>query len=387
MNNKMLVLGLDAAVAAGLMGLLIAVIGLDSLLTHFYPPEEQSPVASGGTTPTTKKFKRARLAVTHPYAGMVNMPGGQKRVTWDDVGTVLKSMGEGYKHDVIEEGDLSNLDKLRQYDILFCSCSAATADPTVAKNLAAFVQQGGTLYASDWRYNVVAQAFPEMRDPDKEASGLDEYVWADVVDPGLREQMGNKVQLHFELNEWRPAAFKGDRVKVLLKGRFTDIHTQRKLEAPLLVKFTHGKGNVIFTSYHHGHNNTEMEKKLLKYLVYSLMTARLETEIETTHIESQFSPAKSNLFSASKEDPKVTYKYHNPAAGKLRFDLGFAGEGADLKLTVRAPGGKIYEKQGTSSFAVEVPNGEVGEWTYTVTALAVPYENFAFVVTVANGKK
>jgi hypothetical protein len=145
---------------------------------------------------------------------------------------------------------------------------------------------------------------------------------------------------------------------------------------------------VIFTSYHHGKSHSENEKKLLKYLVFSLVTARVETEIiETMQQGGQFSPAKSNLFSASKESSKVTYIYQNPKAGKLRFDLGFASEGADLKLTVKSPKGQVYEDKGSSSFAVEVSNAEVGDWTYTVTALSVPHENFAFVVSVANGKK
>jgi hypothetical protein len=379
MNNKLLVLGLDAAVLVSLMGVLVAVVGLDALLTYRTPPTEAQTQPQITQPPITKKTitKRTLIAVTRPWTDNLGV--------WDDVGTLLKSLGDGYRFTDLNEVDLYDLDKLKTFDVVFCSCSAVKADAVVAKNLNAYVAQGGTLYASDWRYHLVAQAFPDIADLSQEADGLDEFVDAEVVDPGLRDILGKHVNLRFELNKWRPAAFKGDRVKVLLRGSFTDMRTNQRHTAPLLVKFSFGKGNVIFTSYHHGKTHSETEKKLLKYLVYSLVTARIETEIETTQLQGQFSPAKSNLFSATKEDPKVTYIYQNPKAGKLRFDLGFA-EGAELKLTVKSPGGKVTEKQGTSSFYIEIANAEAGNWTYTVTALSVPHENFAFVASVANGK-
>jgi hypothetical protein len=380
MNNKMVLLGVDAAVAAGLMALLVAVIGLDALLTHLYPNAAASSQNAPGEQPIKKTVssKKIRLGVTLPHVDQMGI--------WDDVGTLLDSMGDGYKYDLVNEGDLNDLAKLKQFDVLFCSCSASKSPPAVAETLKAYVSQGGTLYASDWRYDVVAAAFPEVRDRNLEGPGKDNLVNADVIDPGLRDIFGQKVELTFDMDTWKPAAFSGDRVKVLLKGRYTDRFNGQIRTAPLLVKFTYGKGNVIFTSYHHGKNNSELEKKLLKYLVYSLVTAKLQSEIEITQLNSQFSPAKSNLFSASKSDPSVSYKYHSSHASKLRFDLGFSGEGAELKLTVKSPSGKNYEQKGTSSFAIEA-NGEVGDWTYTVTALRVPHENFAFVVTVAQGKK
>ena len=103
--------------------------------------------------------------------------------------------------------------------------------------------------------------------------------------------------------------------------------------------------------------------------------------------KNQFSPAKSNLFSASQQSPKASYLYDNQKLGKLRFDLAFEDRGAELKLTVTSPRGKVYEKRGTSSLSIEIPEAELGEWRYTVTALQVPYENFAYLVSVSHGKK
>jgi hypothetical protein len=389
MNNKMLALGLDAAVMAGLVFVLMTVVGVDALLTHFYPSQPEPVVVSKSGSTTKKVTRETRLAVTKPYESDILMPNGvYQRVTWDEVGKLLDQMGDYYRYDSINEDALRDLDKLKQYDVVFCSCTAVKSDPDVARAIQAYVAQGGTLYASDWRYDLVAAAFPEVRDPKLEGPGRDVKVNAEVVDPGLRDLLAsNRVELTFELNEWKPAAFSGDRVKVLLKGKYTGMDGISH-SAPLLVKFSYGKGNVIFTSYHHGKTHSDSEKKLLKYLVHSLVTAKVSMEIEKVLQEGGFSPPTSNPFSVSKDNPKITYAYQHTYPGKLRFDVGFNGDaGAKLKLTVKSPSGKTQEKEGSSSFYIDVANAAQGNWEYTVTALTVPYANFPFTASVASAKK
>jgi hypothetical protein len=381
MNNKALLLGIDVGVAAGLLGMLVLVIGVDAVWSRLSPDTSSSNSNADAPAVTVTKSgnKTAHLAVTEPFV--------DKNGPWDDVGKLLDEMGDGYKYDNLKESDLKDLDKLKRYDVIFLCCSSVKSDFAVAQTLRAYVSNGGTLYASDWRYEIVAQAFPDMADADKQGSGMDLYVLADVVDQGLRDVLGAKLRLTFELNKWKTSAFGGDRVKVLLRGKYTDEFTGNTKMAPLLVKFTFGKGNVIFTSYHHGKTHSEVEQKLLKHLIYSLMTAKTEAEIEQTLLKSQFSPAKSNLFSASTGDPHVTYTYTNEKPGKLRFDMGFTGGGAKLKLAVKMPNGDLYaEKSGTSNFFIEVPNAPAGDYKYTITALQVPHENYAFNVTVSSKK-
>ena len=62
--------------------------------------------------------------------------------------------------------------------------------------------------------------------------------------------------------------------------------------------------------------------------------------------------------------------------------LGFANQGARLRLSVRGPDGKAREQEGTSTLTVDVPDAAPGDWTYTVIALKVPYPNFPFTLTV-----
>src|SRR5207249_1375051 len=124
-----------------------------------------------------------------------------------------------------------------------------------------------TLYASDWRYDDLASAFDEMVAADLKGDGVDGFVIADVLDPGLQDALamkknssnplenGKQLQLKFDLDQWKTAAFGGPRVNTLVRGKYKKMMFPKDrqgvlTEAPLLVKFTFGKGTVIFTSFH-----------------------------------------------------------------------------------------------------------------------------------------
>jgi hypothetical protein len=195
---------------------------------------------------------------------------------------------------------------------------------------------------------------------------------------------GRRVPLRFDLEKWKTAHFGGDRVKVLMRAKYK---TQQEgfAEAPLLVKFSFGKGTVIFTSFHNEKQNSEIEKKLLKYLVFSAVTAQIENEVHMIMLKGGFSPQKSNLFSATGSS-SVSNTYISKKAGKLRFILGFQEQGARLKLTVTGPSGVAREAEGTSTVVIEVDCREGERWTYTVTALSVPFPDFPFTLTVGEAQ-
>ena len=153
------------------------------------------------------------------------------------------------------------------------------------------------------------------------------------------------------------------------------------MEAPLLLKFSFDKGTVIFTSFHNEKQNSAVETKLLKYLVFSAVTAQIENEVHSTMLKGGFSPEKSNLFSASGK-AEITNVYQSKKAGKVRFSLGFQEQGARLKLTVTSPEGKKREETGTSTIVIEETCPSAGAWRYTVEALTVPFPDFPFTLTV-----
>lgn len=80
-------------------------------------------------------------------ANIAYVPGNYDNI--EDIVTDL-----GYEIDAISYTDLNNYSIVSQYDIIFLNCGsrsgASSSDAAVFNNLAAFVTNGGSLYASDW---------------------------------------------------------------------------------------------------------------------------------------------------------------------------------------------------------------------------------------------
>jgi hypothetical protein len=328
---------------------------------------------------------------------------------YDDIGRLLKELGEAYHYDNVPLDGLMDPELLGKYDILFLTCGTVDGSwlgdrisqgnrpgtevrvwkpevkDRVDKALRGFVENGGTLYASDFRYSLVSSAFPEFVDLAAIDEGDRQEVSANVIDAGLEELLGSPIKLQFDLPGWRPAAFREHEVTTYLKGNYVSLDGGEKT-APLLVKFSVGEGTVIFTSFHNEKQNSETELELLRYLVFAAVTARTESRIKKTMLQGGFSPAKQNLLSAKDGQLKVTKTYDCAGNGDLQFVLGFESRGAELMLEIVGPDGQTFEQKGGSTFQIEVPNATAGAWKYTVTALKVPYKNFPFTLTVGERK-
>ncbi|MCI0681481.1 MAG: hypothetical protein L0Y71_05205 [Gemmataceae bacterium] len=381
---------IDAGVLGVLVFALLLVVLVDKLLSGRDTSDQRVISQPANVTPFKVATRPLRLAVTD------SQKDKDGRI-WDDMGKLLSSLGEGYQFTQFHARQLLDGKKMADFDVLFLTCAPGGADPifdgtplrvepAFAENLRNFVAQGGTLYASDWRYDALEAAFPDVASLRLKDDGRAQSVTADVVDPGLRDMLQlDTVPLNFDLDKWKTAAFAGDRVKVLIEGKY-----QRQRggvsRAPLLVRFQFGKGTVIFTSFHNERQNSVIEQQLLKYLVFSAVTAQIDNQVNRTLIEGGFAPQKQNLLSATKDNPQVTYTYQSTKAGKIQFVLGFQDRGAKLRLAVVSPGGKKTEHVGTSTFAIEETSTGPGEWRYTVTAIERPFDEFPFTVTVAESE-
>jgi uncharacterized protein YfaP (DUF2135 family) len=302
------------------------------------------------------------------------------RPQWDDMGKLLESLGEGYKYDPLPVAQLDDYDKIARYDVIFLTCfggAAMLANDRVAEALREYVGKGGTLYASDFQFQPVAYAFPDFVDKSTMGQSPPMTVTAEVVDEGLRELLGPRVPLRFDLGGWYHAAFAGKDVTNYLVA-----HAKGK-RVPLLVKFRYKEGTVIFTSFHNEKQNSQTETKLLRYLVFAAVTAKTDAEVDRSLAKDGFKPTKRDLTTASVGQQSPTQTYACEKSGPLQFVLGFPDLGARLKLTVTGPSGERFEKEGISTFSIDVPNAAVGDWKYTVTALEVPNRNFPVTVTVA----
>ena len=164
----------------------------------------------------------------------------------------------------------------------------------------------------------------------------EQTVTARIIDPGLRELLGPEISLNFNTEAWVPARFRGDDVVEYIRGEYQAMQGHQ-VEAPLLVKFKEGQGTVIFTSFHNEAQNSRQEEGLLKYLVFSAVTAREQEVADKAMLSGGFSPAKRSLISHSSGQPSVTKTYNSPRSGPLRFSLSFAGQGARHQAHPRRP--------------------------------------------------
>jgi hypothetical protein len=259
------------------------------------------------------------------------------------------------------------------------------------------VDSGKTLYVSDLWYPILVAAFPEAVAPELAGSapldalkGVDrtkygdvQDVEAEVLDPSLRAMLGERLSLTFDARGWAPALFNGKQVVTLLRGRFKTVTGAERFD-PLLVKFPAGKGTVIFTSFHNSKLLSDSGRKLLKGLVVVVTTARVEREMVETAVRGGLSLRHGGLLKASRGGESVQQTYSHRRRGRLKFLLGFEkGAGAELKLTVQGPDGAPQSRQGTESLEIEIPDAPAGDWSYTISIIKVPFDDFGYQLLIA----
>lgn len=320
------------------------------------------PKAAPRASAEPKTASHARLAIT--------------RGAFDDVGRLLDSLGPGYRYEEIGDAMLRDPAALGKFDALFLTCDRPDASgespetAALAKSLRDFVGLGGTLYASDLRYDVVAAAFPERVDRASVAQGRQQSVAIQIVADDLRAIVGPRLRLAFPLEGWRPAAFRGDGLEVLFEGTLKTT-ASLDLKAPLAVLFPYGQGTVVFTSFHHKEKLGEAQRKLLLYLVRRTATAKMEGRLADRLANDGLTLAQKHAFDL-RPGARATGIVPNARTGALRIALASDEPGAILRLELTAPNGKTTVKTGGSVLAIDLPDAAPGPWRYTATADSGP---------------
>jgi hypothetical protein len=375
---------IDAVVGAALFMALMIVFAVDWFI--FGPARNTLENVKVIKDENQRNAKKLKLAVTKTAEDVD--PKTQKTKKWDDMGKLLSKLGDGYRYDELSVDELIRKHeekRLGEYDVIFLTCHRNTDADVLKEPLQAYVADGGILYASDWRYEAVAKAFPDTAVPNLIGDGMAQQIEADIVDPNLRQALGTKkIPLKFDLGDWKAAAFGGPSVKILLKGTYKKMRGDEQATAPLMVKFPFNKGTVIFTSFHNEAQNSRIEEQLLQYLVFSLVTAGIDAELNSSLDKEGFKPQGSNLLSTPPRG-SIKKEYDNKHVCDLRFGLGFRNEGYKLRFNIKSPSGKQFTHDCKGTTVLEVSGAESGKWTYTVEALDA-YANFAFRTTVGEKK-
>lgn len=346
--GKSLLLGRDPLrllIDVGAAASLLLALGLVFLLGSGRGTPEGTHPAQGGGNGTVEVVEEGdaprtvnplRIAVTPPE--------------YDDMGKLLDTLGTGYRYTQIEFDDLLDEKRLNRHDVVFVTCGYVPnrwvgvrlrntgrngggiypVRPKIARqlkeNLRGYVGRGGTLYVSDLLFDLVAMAFPETVDHSKAGAGAVQTVDAEVVDPGLQRLLGKEtIELHFDKPAWRPAAFAGPQVTTLLSGTYkteADDGQGGEVTGPLLVQFPFEDGSVIFTSFHNEKQNSETERQLLRYLVFTTVTARTDAKVKRTMVRGGFSPVDRNLLMLHPRTSRSREATTTPADGTSSSSWG-----------------------------------------------------------------
>ena len=213
---------------------------------------------------------------------------------YDHIEDIISSMGLEF---TLYNGTYTSseyLDFLRdpaamaEYDIIFFNCGVSTdwyyvAQEEVRANIRTFVENGGSIYTSDWAYYFVESTFPAKltfygNDSVFGAAtvGQSGSVLADVVDPTMQAIIGSPVaDINFDLDMWAVLESVGPDVDTLLQARVTvtDIWGGGSTipEAPIAARFSIGEGQVLYTAFHNEHAATTLDMTdILEEIILSL---------------------------------------------------------------------------------------------------------------------
>lgn len=203
--------------------------------------------------------------------------------------------------------DLNGKPELYSYDIVFVNCgvnewNAFPSSPEIIGALRGYVEAGGQLYLTDQAYDYLEQAFPEYIDfegsaatPASEAERLDDAQVGSgdtrdgqVTDPILRSFLeqacgegedncidaNGMFTIQGMLGGWAvmvgPHKGMENKVKVWVKGD-AGVSVENEVR-PLTISFQHGKGKVLYTSYHTDNNNESVkllpQERVLQFLIF-----------------------------------------------------------------------------------------------------------------------
>lgn len=355
------------------------------------------------------------------------------RNSFDDVKVILRELGSGYRYEELGwEAITTPGADLDAFDVVFLPCPGLPAAEPEADGTAAtgrigreeigrakttlrdYVSGGGTLYASCLATRDLREMFPEVVSDQVRThwltrTPLQQQVDAAIEDASMREQLGPTLALSFDQSGWIPAQLEGDRVDVLVTGDFewewnrTALAEVRKAlnepppdpareplsgrtteaRAPLVAKARSGDGTLVVTAFHNGKQRSGDEIALLKHLVCTTVTARLEARTREELVEAGFTAARHDLVTRSPGSPERRGTYSCARPGPLRFAVGFNGTGVRLRIDLVGPDGRAASHVTTEPVVVEVPDAAAGAWTYVVTAEQLPSDNFPFTITIA----
>lgn len=192
---------------------------------------------------------------------------------------------------------LLDVELMKSYDIIFFNCGMPfgwlNQRGSVANNLQEYVEEGGSVYASDWAHMIIEAAWPDQIDfAGNDANffdptialnlnnsafiGRSSSVTADVLDANMQGLLGSTTaNLNYDLDAWVVMESVSPDTTILVQGDApiydpaTFMPDGSLPNVPLAVRFSFG-GTVIYTTFHNEAQITIDMEAVLKEIILSL---------------------------------------------------------------------------------------------------------------------
>ncbi len=219
--------------------------------------------------------------------------------------------------------------------------------------------------------------------------GVVMYSTAAVTDQGLRNFMGrDEVLIYYDLGGWVPIKSISQNVTGYLTGiEPTDV--EYIYNKPLAAGFSYGNGRVIYTTFHNRPASeegvvTEDAQKFLEYMIIIPATTELSNNLKNETSGKGYDTDAMEAAGMVNQGGVSTMTYTNNNEGAdLVFGLNWGG--SELKLDVYDPDNNLVASTQsiTRPLTVEVEEAAAGDWSYTVTGVSVPHDNYPFTSLAA----
>ncbi len=184
---------------------------------------------------------------------------------------------------------LTDPTEMAEYDIIFFNCGINDAwingqGDTIGANIKAYVEDGGSIYSSDWAFYFFEKAFPDAADFYGEDNQVESArvgsmgnIQADVLDANMQAVLGsNTADLYYDLGSWAVAeSVDSSDAEVLIRGdadyeNYMSWDFGTVQNSPLAIRFEKNGGTAIYTSFHNERQATVDMTRLLEEIILSL---------------------------------------------------------------------------------------------------------------------
>jgi len=233
-----------------------------------------------------------------------------------------------YQFDQIEPADLTNDEKLKDYQILFIN-----PDPQYdnfagdSTSLAKFASNGGFICALGNSYNLLKSAFPEVITATPNQEEGDKEI--KILDKGLSNYLGNNQD---------KIGFKAGWIKI--KNLAAKVNNYVEIAGdPAIVSFDSGEGGVLFSAITPA-NQEEIAQNILKWLIFR--SINYKTLIQNAKILRDDNLVPNDEIIASFEKQQ-TLKYTLEALTSSDIKMAAAITSGEILISVYSDNQKLDE--------------------------------------------